>query len=769
MKKNHVRVRRGRDRKRATWSLQAIFPSAKNRIKRDKDFLKGSAKSGHFFPIGKPQQRDGRPVFILGEGYATCASVHAATGHMVLVCFDTSNLLAVAVALRESQPSAWIVFAADNDTQTDGNPGVTKAKAAAAAVGGVVATPPHGDFNDLQQAEGLEAVKVVIEQALSAAVGERELAEGEQTVAAPLAGVVAVTDLTPGQQSVVLEDDETSDERAAGYFAVLGFAGDQYFIYHHKKRQVLVRSRHDFTEVGLVELAPREWWEANGFSSRSKGSINKTAAAEWLFSVAHKRGYFDLENRMRGRGAWNDKGRLVFHHGDHLTVDGEHMDLGKIGGIHHIYESKAPLPPVGTPATSKEGEKLLATAQMMRWVNPASAMFLCGWVYLASLGGALKWRPHIWITGESGSGKSHILRDFVGRLLGAMKLSLDAGDSSAAGIRQKLKRDALPVVLDEAEAKDDRGRERIRAILTLARGASTDGDTKIAKGTVSGHGLDFSVRSMFCFGAIGALAQDQESDNSRFATLAVRNKMDNSVPDQWLRLKPALYEIERDEGLPSRLLSRAILTFPMLRKCVGVFSLAAAKRLGSERNGDQFGALLAGYWCLTRDEVVTPAEAQGIVEGIQWEDFFAEQRQAAPDSSKCLDAILDHLIIEKGSTVSIRALVTLAAGHVLEGVEIDAARARRLLQDRGLTITSDGKNGRCLAIIRGSPAVPTMLKATDFASDWQVQLPRVKGYVPLKPTSFGPTGQNRAHGFPLSAIRLHSDSVRPLGDDEPPI
>lgn len=149
------------DRQRKVWGLQGIFVDPNSK----KLYLKGCAKRGNFFAIGKPQKRDGRLVFILAEGYATGASVHAATGHMVLVCFDVENLMAVAQSLRERQPGAFIVFAADNDTQTDGNPGVTKAKAASKAVGGLVAVPPPGDFNDLQVAEGLEAIALCIKGA----------------------------------------------------------------------------------------------------------------------------------------------------------------------------------------------------------------------------------------------------------------------------------------------------------------------------------------------------------------------------------------------------------------------------------------------------------------------------------------------------------------------------------------------------------------------------------------------------------------------------
>jgi len=47
----------------------------------------------------------------------------------------TDNLEAVAVALRAKYAALKIIIAADDDHLTDGNPGLSKAKAAALAVG----------------------------------------------------------------------------------------------------------------------------------------------------------------------------------------------------------------------------------------------------------------------------------------------------------------------------------------------------------------------------------------------------------------------------------------------------------------------------------------------------------------------------------------------------------------------------------------------------------------------------------------------------------
>lgn len=177
------------DRTRALHSLQAILPKKMlGGGTRDKDFLKDGAKLGFFHAIGKPQELDGRRVFVICEGYATGASIHEATGHCVLVTFDTSNLAPVASSIRERQAEAIILIAADNDrwvTEPIDNPGVRYATRAALAVNGLVAIPQFADlegkptdFNDLHARQGLAVVAAQIEAALSL---------GYATTAAPAA------------------------------------------------------------------------------------------------------------------------------------------------------------------------------------------------------------------------------------------------------------------------------------------------------------------------------------------------------------------------------------------------------------------------------------------------------------------------------------------------------------------------------------------------------------------------------------------------------
>src|SRR5690606_16691205 len=90
------------------------------------------------------------------------------------------NLLHVAQALRKQYPKTKLLICADDDYQTEGNPGITRAREAAQAVGGMLAIPVFGerrpqqatDFNDLHQYNGLDAVRQCIASVIDSDKGK---------------------------------------------------------------------------------------------------------------------------------------------------------------------------------------------------------------------------------------------------------------------------------------------------------------------------------------------------------------------------------------------------------------------------------------------------------------------------------------------------------------------------------------------------------------------------------------------------------------------
>ncbi|MBN9403974.1 MAG: toprim domain-containing protein [Burkholderiales bacterium] len=111
-------------------TLQFIGPDGTKR------FLTGGRIQGCYCAMGRPSD-----CLLVCEGYATGATIFAATGQAVAVCFNCGNMLPVAQALRRKFPALRLIVCADNDAGTPGNPGLTHARAAARAVGGEVVAP----------------------------------------------------------------------------------------------------------------------------------------------------------------------------------------------------------------------------------------------------------------------------------------------------------------------------------------------------------------------------------------------------------------------------------------------------------------------------------------------------------------------------------------------------------------------------------------------------------------------------------------------------
>lgn len=152
-----------RDEASTVTSLQFIYEDGTKRFKSH------GRVQGCYYSFG------GRPVdtVLLCEGFATGASLHAATGYPVAVAFNAGNLEAVARALHAKLPRIHIIVCADNDRfNSIENVGVQRATSAAIAVGGYLAIPEFSsdegkltDFNDLHQSQGLNDVSRAIESA----------------------------------------------------------------------------------------------------------------------------------------------------------------------------------------------------------------------------------------------------------------------------------------------------------------------------------------------------------------------------------------------------------------------------------------------------------------------------------------------------------------------------------------------------------------------------------------------------------------------------
>lgn len=113
--------------------------------------------------LGEIEQ--GRPVYLV-EGIGQGWSAHKATACAAVVCFGWGRVAQVAQAIKRRHPAARLVLVPDGGKEA-------QAADIARALGCLLVelppgTPRNGDINDLEQAEGIEAVRRLLEAAKAA-------------------------------------------------------------------------------------------------------------------------------------------------------------------------------------------------------------------------------------------------------------------------------------------------------------------------------------------------------------------------------------------------------------------------------------------------------------------------------------------------------------------------------------------------------------------------------------------------------------------------
>jgi putative DNA primase/helicase len=126
------------------------------------------AKKGAFHQIGDITSDS---VILVAEGYSTGVSAYEVIEEPTVIAVDCGNILPVVEALRKKYPKNRIIILGDDDIESEGNPGRTKAETAAKRFGCGAAFPTFPkdfiltdgkrptDWNDLRVHFGVEEVR----------------------------------------------------------------------------------------------------------------------------------------------------------------------------------------------------------------------------------------------------------------------------------------------------------------------------------------------------------------------------------------------------------------------------------------------------------------------------------------------------------------------------------------------------------------------------------------------------------------------------------
>lgn len=535
----------------------------------------------------------------------------------------------------------------------------------------------------------------------------------------------------------------SAPDLTASPFRPLGFDHGLYYYLPRGQRQVVCLAAAAHGPSALMQLAPLTYWERE-FAGPKGASWGR--ATDHLFRACEAQGVYDLE-RVRGRGAWWDEQRVVLHCGDALVVDGRRVDIAE-HETSWVYEQGSRLAiALDDPLPHTEAKRLLDLCLMLPLQDELSAKLLAGWIVLAPICGALRWRPHLWLTGASGSGKTWILEHIIAPLLHPFGVGVHAG-TTEPGIRAILKSDARPVMFDESGAKDRAAAQNIGNVLSLMRASSAETGAKIAKG----FGVQYRIRSMFAFASVAKGSLQQEDEN-RITTIDVvdRNENDKEGRDAaYEALKSATEALLTLEFI-RRFHARTISLLPLICANAETFAAAGSRVIGSRRSGDQFGALAAGVAALHSNRRYTLDQARAWMDGQEWADQVpvAEGR----DEIACLQRIMQHVVRVQGGTVSqptnhertIGELVDTAVHGAGDGIA--QTQAADALLRIGIKVEA-----RTVYVANQHSILRRVLVDTPWGSDWGRVLRRLPGAFSASTMRFGPGTMQRATALPLAAV-----------------
>ncbi|WP_455475318.1 hypothetical protein [Bartonella sp. B17] len=552
-----------------------------------------------------------------------------------MAAFSATNLKPVAYIMAKHYAGRRIIIMADNDRFTDGNPGITKANEAARAVQGIVVVPQFSDdakkgtdFDDLAQLYGIDAIRKAIDTALSSSAPAHEIIDEPLKESA--------VDFTNLKQ----ESKQILRNFGAPHFRCLGIDGLYFYYQPLDVAQVVKLSASAHKIENLQVLAPIEWWEIH---FPRKNGIDMKAAVNGCFRACKVRGKFVPHNAIRGRGAWFENDTPIFHSGDQLIVNGQKQAIGDYQ-TRYVYDEGEKIPvKLDNPLTTDEARQFLALCRSLHWQNPVSAILLTGWCVLAPVCGFLKWRPHMWISGEAGAGKSTVMDKIVKVALGETAQNV-LGNTTEAGIRAMLGQDALPIIFDEAEPRDLESRGRLKTIMDYVRASASESQGMIYKGTANQDVKGYRARSMFIFSSINMQIEGY-ADESRITQLVLTKPVGDVESEEnkrhYARLLDDIMTLMTPD-FAQRLLARTILHLPILRRYVDVFTEAATIHFGAQRLGDQIGPMLAGAYIMATTKDITVSDALEWISKHNWDDMSA--KDAPKDNIRFLEHLTGYMV-----------------------------------------------------------------------------------------------------------------------------
>ena len=418
-------------------------------------------------------------------------------------------------------------------------------------------------------------------------------------------GVKSHQDVFPPDKRTKPQDETTLPQAPMGdtpYFRILGFE-DATVVFQHKitHRIHKIPAGGVGSEGNLIHLAPLSYWRslAGGNDISQK---HRLVWADQMIRAAEIKGEMSTQTtRMWGLGAYRKQdGSIIYNvgqkilaedHGSYLTVEKPLTDDFDTGEIY------LPGPRIELKDDTQAHEyaaDLYSAILQYRWEQLEHGQAFAGWIVTSLIGGALPFRPMLWLTALPGSGKTFLLEHVLNPIFGPLVTAW--ADATEASMAAQTRDTALPAYLDEFDP--DVGRERkMQDILGLIRVATSGGASR-SRGNAKGGFTQVRPRFSLLMASVDrpvlSEANAQRIMPIRLSTAGVKN---------WPAVRDALLDAVRPE---KTLAIRSLIirnTVRLVRHAREIEDELLAEG-ASTRDAQIRGALSAGICFLCAEDTV---------------------------------------------------------------------------------------------------------------------------------------------------------------------
>lgn len=427
-----------------------------------------------------------------------------------------------------------------------------------------------------------------------------------------------------------------------------------------------------------------------GKSSMPRGEEIKTDKVHLLLQdiVAEKsrRRMFKTENYL-GQGVWKKEGiegtlvlsgdeallikteggKLVFEKITSPILQGKLLEFDPSQSWADLSEVELQAKSIDKRSTKKLWNQLTEHLSFWNFELDIDLEIVTAMILATSIQGTLDFRPHVWLTGGTNTGKTALM-EFISRLWPhALRYE---NETSEAALRQSIRRSCLPVLYDECESWHGRSR-----VIKLLRSA-TRGNI-VVKGTPGQKPIKYGLRHIFWLASIETGLRAQ-ADINRFITIELLTTENIQIADRSLL-----------KEFGQKLIIAAITLVNQIKRIYGKLTVSP-----EVRKYNRFGESLSLPAAVKAAFLGCPEKALEFFQefmSTRKEDF---KELSEPDYTKLIaDICSSKIIIEDQGSDSFAKIPYLIGDLIKEGKGINE------LNQHGIRILNDTEIYLCPSVI----------------------------------------------------------------------